>query len=95
MAGASNNDAQQIQTALVAARNGGASVQQLADAHELAEKHQLHATTAEIRSHIRNVIPDPSNGAIPVGKTIALGIGSGVITHFLLRFLKLKKPHHI
>lgn len=95
MANAGGNDAHQIQTALIAARNGGASVQQLADAHELAEKHQLHAATAEIRSHIRNVIPDPTNGAIPVGKTLALGIGSGILTHFLLSFLKLRKAHHV
>jgi len=95
MAGASGSDAQQIQTALVAARNGGASVQQLTDAHELAEKHQLHATTAEIRSHIRNVIPDPSNGAIPIGKTLVLGIGSGILTHVLLRFLQFRKAHHV
>jgi hypothetical protein len=95
MAGASNNDAQQIQTALVAARMGGASVRQLADAHELAEKHQLHATTAEIRTHIRNVIPDPTNGAIPIGKTLVLGVGSGILAHFLLRFFKFRKAHHV
>ena len=95
MASSRGNDAHQIQTALVAARNGGASVQQLADAHELAEKHNLPSTTAEIRKHLRNVIPDPDNGAIPIGKTIALGVGSGILTHFLLRLLSMRKAHHI
>ncbi len=79
-----------IRTALAAARCGGASVPQLAVAHELSEKHGLHNTTAEIRTHLRNLIPDPSNHPIAVAKSLALGVSAGILTHFLLRLSRLR-----
>jgi hypothetical protein len=88
------DDANQIKTALDAARSGGASVPQLAYAHELAEKHGLPATTAEIRTHIRNVIPDPCESPTEIGKVVILGIASGIATHCILRAFNMRKKHH-
>jgi hypothetical protein len=79
-----------IRTALVAARRGGASISQLAIAHGLAEKHQLANATVEIRTHLRNLIPDPNNGWMSIGKIIGLGMTSGMLTHFLLRAVSLR-----
>jgi hypothetical protein len=80
-----------IRVALDAARSGGASVSQLAVAHQLAEKHQLPTVTAEMRTHLRNLIPDPQNGALAVGKTVALGVTAGVLTHLFLRAVSLRR----
>jgi hypothetical protein len=83
-------DAQQIGKALEAGRRGGASVTQLAIAHELAEKHGLSGATAELRRYIRNAIPDPENGAVALGRTIGLGVLAGLMTHVTLRLSRLR-----
>src|SRR4051812_12105284 len=75
----------QIREALEAARAGGATLNQLADAHKTSEEHGLHHCTAEIREHMRRHLPDPNQSHVAVGRSIALGILYGVITHYLLR----------
>jgi hypothetical protein len=77
-------EAAKIQTALTAARRGGASVSQLAEAHELAEKHQLAAVTADLRRHLRNLIPDPNNGRMSVSRSFTIGVASGLMTWILV-----------
>jgi hypothetical protein len=87
-------DRSTIAVALVAARSGGASVPQLARAHELAEKHGLHNTTAEIRGHLRNIIPDPNSSAFAYGRSLVIGVSAGFITHFLLRITTMRRAGH-
>jgi hypothetical protein len=89
--GEQEKDRSTIAVALVAARRGGASVSQLSNAHELAEKYQLHNTTAEIRTHLRNLIPDPNDGAFALGRSLVVGVGAGVLTHFLLRLTHFRR----
>ena len=91
MAAPPDDDAhRQIRTALNAARAGGATLNQLADAHKVSEEHGLHHCTAEIREHMRRHIPDPNRSHVAVGRSVALGILSGVITHYLLRLTEQK-----
>jgi hypothetical protein len=77
-------EATKIQTALTAARRGGASVSQLAEAHTLAEKHQLANVTADLRRHLRALIPDPNNGRVSVSRSFTIGVASGLMTWILV-----------
>jgi len=86
-----SQDVATMRAALDAARQGGASVSQLAHAHELAEKHHLPTVTAELRAHLRHVIPDPMNGHLPTARMICLGVISGVVTHLVLRLSSLRR----
>ena len=87
------DDVATMRTALDAARHGGASVDQLAHAHELAEKHRLPTVTQELRRHIRHLIPDPDFEAkrFDTIKILILGVTSGICTHLLLRFGSLHR----
>ena len=71
-----------IQETLAHAREGKATLAQLAAAHDLAEGATLNGTLGELRSHIRAMVPTPTVRV--EGKSILIGIVSGVLTHFLL-----------
>jgi len=73
----------QIQGALALAREGRATLTQLAVAHDLAIGAVLNGCLGELRSHIHRMVSPPPLHA--EGKSIALGIASGVLTHFMLR----------
>lgn len=81
-----------VTAALTAARNGGASLNQLMAAHQIAEKYQLPHTTAEIRQHVRTMIPD-ARTHISATRGILLGIVSGVFTNYVLKAVE-RLPHH-
>ena len=72
----------QIQSTLALARQGRATLVQLATAHELASGAGLGGTVEELRAHMRRMItPLPLHDAT---KNIALGVISGILTHHLL-----------
>lgn len=71
-----------IRAALDAARNGRATLSQLAEAHDLADGACLNGTLGELRAHMRTMIPAPPMRA--EAKGIILGIISGVFTHLIL-----------
>lgn len=77
-----SSQVQEIRRALADARQGKATLKQLAHAHHLAEHQQLNGTLGELRDHIRRMTPSPPlrNEA----KSIILGIISGVITWLIL-----------
>ena len=80
----------EIRAALKAARNGGATSEQLFHAHTLAERAKLPNVIAELRTAIRRQLPDPHAEQM-VLKSIGFGVISGVITHFLLKAAKQKR----
>ena len=71
-----------IQETLAHAREGKATLAQLAVAHDLAEGATLNGTLGELRAHIRNMVPRPPLHAETKG--VLLGIVSGILTHYLL-----------
>ena len=73
----------QIQGTLALAREGRATLVQLATAHDLAIGAVLNGCLGELRSHIhRMVSPPPWHME---GKDLAIGVASGFVTHFLLQ----------
>jgi hypothetical protein len=66
------------------AREGKATLPQLANAHELAQGAGLPNCAAELRAHIRAVAADHHEAHHATGQQVATGVISGVITHFLL-----------
>jgi hypothetical protein len=81
----SKRDTDLITDVLCHARAGGATLPQLVDAHELAEKYQMPAVLAELRAHIRAHVPDPSNGKVAIGRSLILGVIAGLATSALLK----------
>lgn len=84
-----NDEIGGIQRALNDARNGRATLKQLANAHDVAEthsaSHNLSATIGELREHIRTLTPaPPSSGIKTIVKSLILGTISGIITWTLL-----------
>lgn len=72
----------QIQTTLTLARQGKATLLQLAAAHELATGADLNSSLGELRLHIRQIVtPPPLHDS---SKHIVLGVISGVLTHYVL-----------
>lgn len=72
-----------VQNTLVLARAGKATLSQLATAHDLANGASLNGCLGEIRHHIRGIVQQPPLQSL--GKDVALGMVSGVLTHLLLR----------
>lgn len=73
----------QIQGALALAREGRATLVQLATAHDLAIGAVLNGCLGELRAHImRMVSPPPWHME---GKDLAIGVASGFVTHFILQ----------
>lgn len=81
-------DASTIRTALVAARRGGASVRQVVEALEIAEKHRIPGTIAELRSRLHSMTMDPCERDLAVGKMLMFGVTAGILTHFILRMTR-------
>jgi hypothetical protein len=73
----------QIQGALALAREGRATLVQLATAHDLAIGAVLNGCLGELRAHIHQMVSPPHYHM--EGKDIALGVASGFLTHFLLQ----------
>ena len=72
----------QIQTTLALARQGKATLPQLAAAHELANGAGLNSTLGELRAHMRQMVtPPPLHDST---KHIVLGVISGILTHYVL-----------
>ena len=72
----------QIQATLTLARQGKATLPQLAAAHELANGAGLNGTLGELRAHIRQMVtPPPLHDS---SKHIVLGVISGILTHYVL-----------
>jgi hypothetical protein len=66
------------------AREGKATLPQLANAHELAQQAGLVNCAAELRAHIRAVAADHDVPHQRAGRDVLTGVISGVITHALL-----------
>ena len=66
-------------------RHKGASVRQVVDALELAEKHQLPCAVSELRASLHEMTIDPQDHNLTNGKMILLGVTAGMITNFILR----------
>lgn len=82
-----------IREALDAGRKGSATLTILAEAHDIAVRHDMKATIQEIRRHIYNLLPHP--GPPPLNKrtvfyTIVLGLISGLASAFFFSKTKLK-----
>ena len=77
----------QLQHTLAIAREGRATLPQLASAHELAQGAGLPGCAAELRAHIRAVAADRDApiAARPVHHDVALGVVSGLVTHALIK----------
>jgi hypothetical protein len=75
-------EAAQIKSTLALARQGRATLVQLAAAHDLASGAGLNGTIGELRAHIRHMVaPLPLHDAT---KDVVLGVISGILTHHLL-----------
>jgi hypothetical protein len=83
----SPEQATQLQHTITIAREGRATLPQLADAHELAQRARLPGCAAELRAHIRAVAADRDApiAARPVHHDVALGVISGLMTHVLIK----------
>jgi hypothetical protein len=75
----------QIQGTLALAREGRATLVQLATAHDLAIGAVLNGCLGELRTHIHRMVSPPPYHM--EGKDLALGVASGFVTHFLLQNL--------
>lgn len=80
----------QIQGTLALAREGRATLVQLATAHDLAIGAVLNGCLGELRAHIHRMVSPPPWHV--EGKDIALGVVSGFVTHFLLRASSQQNP---
>jgi hypothetical protein len=79
----STKEAQEIKNTLDLARNGKATLVQLASAHDLAEKGTLNGCLGEIRVHMAARVNPPR---FHVGaKEILLGVISGMLTAHILK----------
>lgn len=81
---------EKLRKALDAAREDGASLAQLMEAHQIAEKHKLVYVVAELRQHVRHMIPD-KRLHISTTNNVLLGIVSGVFTHYMLKAIEHRR----
>jgi hypothetical protein len=79
----SKEEIAQIQGTLALAREGRATLVQLATAHDLAIGAVLNGCLGELRAHIHRMVSPPPWHV--EGKDLALGVASGFVTHFLLQ----------
>ena len=63
----------------------GASVRQVVEALELAEKHRLPGVVSELRAKLHEMTIDPQDRHLTNGKMIMLGVMAGLLTNFILR----------
>ena len=78
-----------IKETLTHAREGRATLAQLAVAHDLAEDASINGTIGELRFHIRHMVKTPPMQA--EAKGLLLGVVSGILTHYLLDSLHREK----
>jgi hypothetical protein len=78
-----NDQIAEIQGTLALAREGRATLVQLATAHDLAIGAVLNGCLGELRAHIFQMVAPPRYHM--EGKDIVLGVASGFLTHWLLR----------
>jgi len=86
------NEVGHVKAALQAARKGGATLEQLAHAHRLAEDACLNGTVGELREHIHRVTPQP-----PLrmeARSIFLGVMSGIVTHYIFKWSERPSRHN-
>jgi two-component sensor histidine kinase len=74
--------ASQVKRAIDLAREGRATLSQMASAHELCEGAGLEGCAGELRGHMREKL-DPSHHK--TGRDLLLGVASGALTHYMLR----------
>ena len=77
--------AAEIKHTLVLAREGKATLVQLATAHDLANDGSLNGCLGELRLHIKRMVSPPPLHI--TAKEISVGVMSGLATHLLLRNL--------
>jgi hypothetical protein len=83
-----------VKTTLDHAREGKATLCQLAAAHDLANGANLNGTLGELREHMRRMVPAPPMKM--EAKAVVLGIVSGVLTHYLLNGVPTgEDKHHV
>lgn len=63
----------------------GASIRQVVEALELAEKHRLPGVVSELRAKLHDMTIDPQDHHITNGKMILLGVVAGLLTNSILR----------
>jgi len=73
-----------LRNTLSAAREGRASLLELAKAHHLADRGDLPGCAAELRAHIRAAATDRADRASSARRDVFMGVVSGVLTHVLL-----------
>ena len=74
-----------VQKTLGYARQGGASLTDLAQAHDIAQKYKMVATTAELRKYLISHVPGATTPPISYVKMMGLGMLTGIFTHFFLK----------
>jgi hypothetical protein len=74
----------QLRHTITIAREGRATLPQLANAHELAHEAGLVGCAAELRAHIRAMAADHDEPHRHTGREVVTGVISGVLTHTLL-----------
>ena len=79
----------EIEQTLTLARQGKATLVQLAHAHDLASGACLNGTLGELREHLRLATPKPF--ARDEVKAVALGFLSGLVTHAVLTALNRRR----
>lgn len=82
-----------IRRAVDAGRTGSATITLLAQAHDIASRHNMLATVEELRRHIYALLPHP--GPSPLSRkaifyTIILGLISGIATAFVFSKTRIK-----
>jgi len=77
-------EAQVVQDAIVQARRGGATLDTLFAAHQIAAKYDMTACLAELRYHIHRQIPDPRGRGREIAFSVFLGVVSGAICNAIL-----------
>jgi len=79
-----NSQIVQLQQTLERARDGRATLIELAQAHDLALGAGLTACSAELRAHIRTRAADHDVPHKRSGRDVLTGVISGMLTHAIL-----------
>lgn len=74
----------QLSHTIEIAREGRATLPQLAAAHEIAQQGELPGCAAELRAHVRAVAADHHEARWSAGRDVFTGVVSGIVTHVLL-----------
>jgi hypothetical protein len=80
----SQSEKEQLRSTISAAREGRATLPQLASAYELASAAILPGCMEEIRGHMQRRLSVKA-GERSVGRDLLLGLTTGTIAHYLLK----------